>query len=59
MNLETADTKDMDLNALNDSQLDDVNGGLLPLFLAGAAVGFFGSLAGIAIGNAFNRMRAH
>ena len=57
MNLEIAET-DMDLNALTDSQLDDVNGGLLPLFLAGAAIGFFGSLAGVAIGNAINRIRA-
>ncbi|MGH6643557.1 MAG: hypothetical protein ACRED3_12770 [Bradyrhizobium sp.] len=57
MNMPIAETKDMELNAFTDKELDDVNGGFLPLiFLASAGFSFVGTLAGITIGRAINRI---
>ena len=46
MNFEIAETKDMDLDALTDNQLDDVNGGLLWFIAAGAYLIGVGAVAG-------------
>jgi lactobin A/cerein 7B family class IIb bacteriocin len=46
MNMPIAETKDTDLHALTDNQLDDVNGGLLWFVAAGAYLVGVGAVAG-------------
>jgi lactobin A/cerein 7B family class IIb bacteriocin len=46
MNMEIAEKKDMDLNALTDDQLDDVNGGFIWFIAAGAYLVGVGAVAG-------------
>jgi lactobin A/cerein 7B family class IIb bacteriocin len=46
MNFEIAETKDMDLDALTDNQLDDVNGGFIWFIAAGAYLVGVGAVAG-------------
>jgi len=46
MNMEIAEKKDLDLNALTDAQLDDVNGGFIWFIAAGAYLIGCGAVAG-------------
>jgi hypothetical protein len=46
MNMPIAETKDMDVSALADNELDDVNGGLLWFIAAGAYLVGVGAVAG-------------
>ena len=46
MNMPIAETKDTDLHALTDNELDDVNGGLLWFVAAGAYLVGVGAVAG-------------
>ena len=46
MNTPIAETKDMDLNALTDNELDDVNGGLFFIAALAAYVVGVGAVAG-------------
>ena len=46
MNMPIAETKDMDLSALTDNELDDVNGGFIWFVAAGAYLVGVGAVAG-------------
>ena len=46
MNMEITENKDMDVNALTDDQLDDVNGGFIWFIAAGAYLVGVGAVAG-------------
>ena len=57
MNMPIAETKDMDLNALTDNELDDVNGGFIFLALAYIGAATVGAAVGAGIGSLVYRLQ--
>jgi lactobin A/cerein 7B family class IIb bacteriocin len=60
LNMPIAEAMDSEIRVLGDNELDDVNGGFLPLFIGAAIVGTaVGSAIGYAIGKGINCIRYH